>query len=109
MIPPGSVPNTTTKAYIYSGGSFGGAYTMRAAGWTPSAATVPTAPGDGFFIQNTAATPITITFTAVSYTHLDVYKRQLLRRKNPRGWARVHLRCAASFDIPDFTRNTEAG
>jgi len=63
VIPPGSVPNTTTKAYIYSGGSFGGAYTMRAAGWSPSAATVPTAPGDGFFIQNTAATPITITFT----------------------------------------------
>ena len=23
VIPPGSVPNTTTKAYIYSGGSFG--------------------------------------------------------------------------------------
>ena len=61
VIPVGAAPNNTTKAYIYSGGNFV-SYTLRASGWSPSAAGVNVGPGAGFFIQNTASTNITITF-----------------------------------------------
>ena len=62
IIQTGTVPATTTKALIWNGSSFA-TYTMRSGGWSSGASTVLLNPGTGFFIQNSATTNITITFT----------------------------------------------
>lgn len=52
-----------TRVYLWNGTSFGPEIRKTATGWLPpTAGTNIINPGQGFFVQNTAATPITITF-----------------------------------------------
>jgi hypothetical protein len=60
VIPLGNVPKNT-EAYFFAAGSFGAPYQMTKTGWSPDASTVSVAPGQGFFIQNTAVTNFTLT------------------------------------------------
>src|SRR5262245_50825581 len=55
-----NAPNSTTTAFEFTPAGFV-SYTKRANGWA-GAAGKPFGPGKGFFIQNTATTPITLTF-----------------------------------------------
>jgi hypothetical protein len=58
-----TVPNNTTKVFAFNP-SLGGynIYTKRATGWAPADGALFN-PGTGFFIQNLAATNITVTFS----------------------------------------------
>ncbi|HEY1171700.1 MAG TPA: hypothetical protein VGH19_10040 [Verrucomicrobiae bacterium] len=59
-----SVPNNTTKVFRFDSGTGGYIlHTKRSTGWQPDGATTVVAPGEGFFVQNTAASAITLTFT----------------------------------------------
>jgi hypothetical protein len=63
VIPLGNAPSKVTKAYFWGGASWGSAYTLQNSGWSPAAGNVSVQPGQAFFLQNTATTNITVTFT----------------------------------------------
>lgn len=71
----GTAPNNTTKVFGFdSGNGAYTAYTKRSAGWS-GAAGVNFNPGSGFFIQNSAATDITLTFVGqvMQGTNMNAY------------------------------------
>jgi hypothetical protein len=68
VIPLGSVPKNTS-AIFFTGGSFSTTFLMTKSGWSPDASTFPVVPGAGFFLQNTATTNLTVTFTGSVVTN----------------------------------------
>ncbi len=56
-----SAPDNTTKIFLFDGAGYV-LFTKRSTGWAPNGGTTIINPGVGMFVQNTAATNITLTF-----------------------------------------------
>jgi hypothetical protein len=55
------LPDVPANTVVWKWNGTFAKYTMRTSGWG-TAGTTPVAPGEGFFVQNVAATPLVITF-----------------------------------------------
>lgn len=55
------LPDVPANTVVWKWNGAFAKYTMRSSGWGTAGST-PVAPGEGFFVQNVAATPLTITF-----------------------------------------------